>query len=146
MAQQDACTLLDEDHDHVIRLFQSYKDDRDQRRKQHLTQQVCHELMVHTQIEEDVFYPAFADATGDTQLVAQSRREHQQALDLISKIQLDPINEKLMVDLERAVMRHISEERKKMFPEARRAPGLDLMGLAEQLQHRKSELMAGHPA
>jgi hypothetical protein len=51
-----------------------------------------------------------------------------------------------MLDLEDAILHHVNDEREKMFPQARKAQGLDLMGLARQLEARKMELTAGQPA
>jgi hemerythrin-like domain-containing protein len=147
MAQQDACTLLDEDHNQVARLFQQYKAARDNSHKRVLAQQICHELTVHTRIEEEIFYPAFRQATGDESLVTESEREHQAARDLIAKIEGSPQpDDKVMLELEDAVLHHVNDEREKMFPQARKAQNLDLMQLADRLEARKSELGAAHPA
>jgi hemerythrin superfamily protein len=146
MAQQDACTLLDEDHVKVERLFQQYKSAHEPSRKRVFAQEICHELTVHTRIEEEIFYPAFAQATGDDQRVEQSRREHQHAKDLVAQVQQRQTDDKLMLDLEEAVLHHVNDERQKMFPEARKAKNLDLMQLADRLEARKAELMASHPA
>ena len=146
MAQQDACTLLDDDHNQVERLFEQYKSAGDESSKRMLAQQVCQELTVHTQIEEEIFYPAFRQATRDEALVKESEHEHQEARDLIAKIEQAQVDDKLMLQLEEAVLHHVSDEREKMFPEARKAQGLDLMQLAQQLESRKAELMAGQGA
>jgi hypothetical protein len=145
MARQDALTLLDDDHNKVARLFQQYKAAHRNNEKKMLAQQICQELAVHTQIEEEVFYPAFRQATNDEHLVEESEREHQEARELIAKIEGAPQpDDKVMLDLEDAVLHHVNDEREKMFPQARKAKNLDLMRLAEQLEQRKSELMAPH--
>lgn len=147
MAQQDALTLLDEDHNQVARMFQQYKAARQENDKRILARRICHELTVHTRIEEEVFYPAFAQATRDEALVRESEREHQEVKELVAEIEGAPRpDDKLMLDLEDAVLHHVNEEREKMFPQARKAQNLDLMRLADQLEQRKSELLAGHPA
>jgi iron-sulfur cluster repair protein YtfE (RIC family) len=146
MPQQDALALLDDDHNKVAALFQRYKTAHDDNRKRLLAQQICQELTVHAQIEEEIFYPAFGRATGDQQLVQHSRQEHQEARELISKVENTPTDARLMLELEDAVLHHVNDEREKMFPQARKAQGLDLMQLAMQLEARKSELMAPHPA
>ncbi|GAB3657031.1 hemerythrin domain-containing protein [Ramlibacter alkalitolerans] len=146
MPQQDALALLDADHNKVAALFQQYKTAHDDNRKRLLAQQICQELTVHAQIEEEIFYPAFGRATGDQQLLQHSRKEHQEARELISKVENTPTDARLMLELEDAVLHHVNDEREKMFPQARKAQGLDLMQLATQLEARKSELMAPHPA
>jgi hemerythrin-like domain-containing protein len=146
MAQQDATTLLDADHNEVARLFEQYKAAHDDARKELLASKICHELSVHMQIEEEIFYPAFRQATGDQSLLADATREHQQARELIAQIQARRHDAKLMLDLEDAILHHVNDEREKMFPKARATQGLDLMGLADQLEARKTELSLAHPA
>jgi iron-sulfur cluster repair protein YtfE (RIC family) len=146
MPQQDAITLLDDDHNKVAALFQQYKTAHDDNRKRLLAQQICQELTVHAQIEEEIFYPAFARATGDQQIVQHSKKEHQEARELIGRVESTPTDARLMLELEDAIQHHVNDEREKMFPEARKAKGMDLMQLGQQLETRKGELMAPHPA
>lgn len=147
MARQDAITLLDDDHNQVARLFQQFKAARDNSQKRLLAQQICNELTVHTKIEEEIFYPAFRQAVGDEELLKDSQREHQEARELMAKIEGSPQpDDKVMLELEDAVLHHVNDEREKMFPQARKAKNLDLMRLGEQLEQRKSELMAAHAA
>lgn len=142
MAQHDACTLLDDDHNEVIRLFEQYKATHDARRQQLLAAQISQALVVHMQIEEEIFYPAFQRATGERDQLEDGLREHQEARELLSRIEADRQNAKLMLELEDAILHHVNDEREKMFPKARATQGLDLMQLAQQLEARKTELMA----
>jgi hemerythrin superfamily protein len=141
-ALDDAIDLLDEDHRHVEQLFQQYKSAADASRKRMLAQQIFSELTVHTRIEEDVFYPAFRQATGDQQTVEASTKEHREAMDLVHRMSSAQIDDKLMLELEDEILHHVQDEREKMFPKARKAKGLNLAQLARQLQARKNELMA----
>ena len=145
MAQQDDATvLLDEDHNEVIRMFEQYKAAKDASKQKVLARQICQELLVHMKIEEEIFYPAYIEATGDRENLKDGLKEHQEAREAIAKLEADPTNAKLMLDLEDGILHHVNDEREKMFPKARKTQGMDLMALAEQLQARKMELMAGH--
>lgn len=147
MAQQDdACTLLDDDHNEVARLFEQYKAAHDGARQKLLARQICHELSVHMQIEDEIFYPAFGRATGDDGLLQEARREHAQARELVGRLEAAPADARLLLELEDAILHHVNDEREKMFPKARKTKGLDLMALAAQLQARKAELTAAQPA
>lgn len=146
MAQQDAVTLLDDDHIQVERLFTQYKSAGDATAKRMLTQRICHELSVHTRIEEEIFYPAFRQATGNDALLQDAEREHREARELIAKLEAAQVDDRVMLELEGAIAHHIGDERQKMFPQARKTRGLDLLQLGQQLEQRKSELLAGHPA
>jgi hypothetical protein len=145
MANHDACTLLDEEHNQVIRLFEQHKAARDDASRQLLAQKICRELGVHMQIEEEIFYPAFQQATGDRELLKDGIKEHQEARELIAKIEDARLDHRLVLELEDAILHHVNDEREKMFPKARATKGLDLMDLASQLEERRSELTVGHP-
>jgi iron-sulfur cluster repair protein YtfE (RIC family) len=98
------------------------------------------------QIEDEIFYPAFRQATGDAALLQDAEHEHREARELIARLEQNPLDAKTMLDLEDGISHHVNDEREKMFPEARKTKGLNLMQLARQLQARKSELMALQPA
>lgn len=147
MTQQDACTLLDEDHRRVELLFAQYQAaGTNPMLKTQLAHQICQELTVHTQIEDEIFYPAVRQATGDNDMIEEAKHEHDEARQLIAQIEGGRVEDALVAKLQQAVDHHVGEERTEMFPKARQAQGLDLMALAQQLEARKSELMAGHPA
>jgi hemerythrin superfamily protein len=144
MPQQDACTLLDDDHRKVERLFAEYQSaGNDQTRKSRLAQTICLELTVHATIEEEIFYPALRKATGEDEMIDEAEQEHHEARDLITEIedaeQMDP----LIARLQKAVEHHVGEERDEIFAKARKTSGLDLMALGAQLESRKRELMSG---
>ena len=58
MKAQDATTLLRADHKIVSGLFAQYEKTRLTSKKKRLVAQICMELSVHTQVEEEIFYPA----------------------------------------------------------------------------------------
>jgi hemerythrin superfamily protein len=144
MTQQDACTLLDTDHQKVERLFTEYQSAQDASKKSQLAQKICMELTVHAIIEEEIFYPAFLAATRDDDLVEEAQEEHQQAKDLSAEIEDGDKIDALMARLQKAIEHHVKDERTEMFPKARKAAGMDLMALAAQLETRKQELMANY--
>lgn len=146
MTYDDACTLLDDDHNQVARLFQQYKAAHQPNEQLLLARRICRELQVHMQIEEEIFYPAFGRAARNDELLQEAEREHQEARGLIERIEQSPTDARQMLELEDAVLHHVNDEREKMFPQARKTQGLNLAELARQLQARKSELTAGQPA
>ena len=148
--QKDACDLLDADHKAVKAMFKEYESltesrSRSTTKKQQLANQICKELTVHTTIEEEIFYPAVRKAIKDSDLMNEAMVEHASAKDLIAQIKgMRPDDE--MFDAKVTVLgeyinHHVKEERNEMFTKAR-ASKLDLVGLAEQLEQRKQELMA----
>jgi len=143
MAQHDDATaLLDEDHNKVIRLFQMYKDAHEENPRRVLAHQICQELLVHMQLEEEIFYPAFRKATKDEEVLQDAEEEHEEARKMIARIEQAPTDARLMLELEDAILHHVNDEREDMFPEARKTKSLDLVQLARQIELRKTELMA----
>jgi regulator of RNase E activity RraB len=141
----DAIALLDADHQRVEALFRDYESaGTDRAVKNDLAQVICMELTVHAQLEEELFYPAVRQATGDDAMVKEAQQEHQEARDLIARIESGDDPDALVLELRRAVEHHVTEERKEMFPKARAASGLDLTGLAKQLEARKAELISAY--
>jgi len=149
--EKDACDLLDADHRAVKKMFKEYEELTNSRgrtvaqKKMDLARQICHELSVHAQIEEDIFYPALRSAMKDTDLLAEAEVEHQSAKDLIAQIEgMDEADE--MFDAKVKVLgeyvdHHVKEERGEIFPKARSARKLDLVAMRDELMERKEELM-----
>ena len=151
-AEPDACSLLDTDHKNVKKMFTAYEDLAATKaasaasKKRDLAQQICAELTVHTQIEEEIFYPALREALKETDLLDEAEVEHASAKDLIAQIQdaaeIDEMFDAKVKVLGEYIDHHVKEERNEMFPKARAAKGLDLVTMRELLATRKEELMA----
>jgi hemerythrin superfamily protein len=151
-ASKDACDLLDADHKAVKKLFKEYEELAGSRargatqKKKDLAQQICHDLTVHAQIEEEIFYPALREAIKDTALLDEAAVEHQSAKELIAQIQAagepDEMFDAKVKVLGEYIDHHVKEERGEIFPKARAARKLDLVGMREQLEARKEELMS----
>ena len=148
---KDACDLLDADHRAVKKMFKEYDELAGSRarstaqKKLDLARQICHELTVHAQIEEEIFYPALRNAIKETDLLAEAEVEHQSAKDLIAQIESMPEADE-MFDAKVKVLgeyidHHVKEERNEIFPKARAARRLDLVAMRGELEARKEELM-----
>ncbi len=155
---KDACDLLDADHRAVKKLFKEYEELSASRaraavaRKRELALQICTDLTVHAQIEEEIFYPALREAMKETDLLAEAQVEHQSAKDLIAQIQAaldgdaDEMFDAKVTVLGEYIDHHVKEERNEIFPKARAARKLDLVAMREKLQARKAALMEEHEA
>ncbi|QDQ29165.1 hemerythrin domain-containing protein [Chitinimonas arctica] len=146
---KDATTLLRADHKLVDGLFAEYKKARSPAKKRQLVDQICKELTVHAQIEEEIFYPAVKAALKDTALIPEAIVEHATLKDLIAQVEgVEPGGElfdaKIMV-LSEYVKHHVKEEHAEMFPKAK-ATKLDMKALGAKMAERKAELTADHEA
>jgi hypothetical protein len=144
----DAISLLKSDHREVEGWFEQFEKSRSEERKEELAQKICTALKMHTAIEEEIFYPAFLEATKDEDLHHEAEVEHEGAKELIAKIERsgprdDHYDAKVKV-LSEMIKHHVKEEEKRdgMFAKAR-ASKMDLEEIGQQLLARKEDLMNG---
>lgn len=148
---KDACHLLDSDHRAVKKMLKEYEEltsskARDARdRKMDLAREICLQLTVHAQIEEEIFYPALREAMRETELLDEAEVEHQTAKDLIAQIEAMEDSEEI-IDAKVKVLgeyvdHHVKEERNEIFPKARSSRKLDLVAMRDELEARKAQLL-----
>lgn len=144
-ASKDAIALLKADHGTVSSLFADYEKTKSSNKKKALVAEICTELSVHAQIEEEIFYPAIKAALKDKVLVPEATVEHDGIKDLIAQIEgVEPDGEsydaKVKV-LSEYVKHHVKEEHTEMFPKAK-ATSLDMVELGARMAARKADLLA----
>jgi hypothetical protein len=144
-AQQDAIALLKQDHRTVEELFAKFEKASGDGRKQSIAEEICLELSVHAQIEEEIFYPA-CEGKVDEDLLKESYVEHDGAKVLIAEIIAggpdDEFYDAKVKVLSEEIEHHVEEEEKRMeglFAQARKA-GLDMDALGQELAARKQQL------
>jgi hemerythrin HHE cation binding domain-containing protein len=147
----DAITLLKADHREVKRWFGEFEKTRSETRKRELAQKICMALKAHTIIEEEIFYPAFLEATEEKDIHHEAEVEHEGAKKLIDEIEAagpddDYFDARISV-LSEMINHHVNEEEKRggMFAKAR-SSDMDLEALGEQLEQRKQQVMQGEEA
>ncbi|MBZ2206623.1 hemerythrin domain-containing protein [Massilia soli] len=145
--KNDAIALLIEDHKKVKDLFEKFDklSDRSKVNKKKIADQICLELTVHAQVEEEIFYPAVRAPIKDEDLMDEAVVEHASAKELIAQIsEMDPGDDlydaKVKV-LSEQIEHHVEEEEGEMFPKVRKTK-VDLVALGEEMAARKEELMA----
>lgn len=144
----NAIDLLMEDHKMVKRMFKEFdknKESAEAADKEELVGEICDALELHSEIEEQIFYPAARAAIGDDDMMNEAEVEHAAAKDLIEQLRgMDPADElydaKVTV-LGEQIDHHVEEEEKEMFAKVKKAK-LDLEALGEQMQEMKDSRMA----
>lgn len=142
---QEATALLRADHKRVSALFEQYEKVRSPEKKKDLVAEICKELTIHAQVEEEIFYPAVKQALKDHELVPEARVEHETLKSLIAQVK-DAEADDEMFDarihvLSEYVKHHVKEEQDEMFPKAR-ATKLDMEELGARMAVRKEQLLA----
>jgi len=144
---QDGLQLLASDHRKVEALFEKFEAAKGASVKEKLVRQICTELKVHAQIEEEIYYPAIRGKV-EEDLLDEAYVEHDSAKLLINELEAaspdeDYYDAKVKV-LSELIEHHVKEEEKErdnLFQQTR-AAGIDLEALGAQLSARKAELLA----
>lgn len=143
-AAHSAIALLKQDHREVEEMFDEFQDLEDDAAKAGLARKICLALKVHTQIEEEIFYPAARKATGDNDLLDEAAVEHAGARHLISQIEKanpgDALFDAKVTVLGEQIKHHVKEEEEELFPEIEDTK-MDVAAVGKQLAARKKELM-----
>jgi hemerythrin-like domain-containing protein len=143
----DALALLRAEHEQVRRLFARCEglrglEDAEEALAE-LVDELCDALIVHTMLEEELFYPALRAASGDDELVDDAELEHAGARELISQLEVmypgDEHFDATLVVLGEEFAHHVAQEESEMF-EAARAAGIDLVELGHRLALRRAQL------
>ena len=144
----DAIALLTQQHREVKEMFDRFENmtDRAKVSKKKLADEICNALIMHTTIEEEIYYPATREASEETEdMVDEAVVEHASAKDLIAQImEMDPGDDlydaKVKV-LGELVEHHVQEEEEEMFPKTRELK-LDLKALGQEMKARQMEIEA----
>lgn len=145
-SKNDAIKLLTDDHNKVKKMFKEFEKlhKKHEEGREELAQQICKELTIHAQLEEEIFYPAAREAIEDDHLMNEAVVEHQAAKDLIEKIQSmnssDPMYDAIVRVLGEYVNHHIEEEQNEIFPKVEKAK-MDLEEIGSEIEERKEALM-----
>ena len=152
MKQQDAVALLKADHKKVKGLFAEVEDtsERAKAQLQRLGDEICAELTVHTQVEEQLFYPAVQERTKrghkeEKDMVLEAYEEHAAAKTVIADIQAtDPGDESYkpkIKTLSEMIDHHVKEEETELFPAVKELfPEDELVELGARMAELKARL------
>ena len=127
----------------MFKQFDQCASKNDAKGKVQIANQICMELLIHTQVEEEIFYPAARAALDAGDLLNEAEVEHQSAKALIAQIQeMDPddaMYDAKVTVLGEYIQHHVKEEEKEMFPKMQRS-GCDLDELGDKIMARKQSL------
>ena len=142
-----ALAFLMEQHREAERLFAAYEKASGDERKTELSAQICKALKVHTQIEEELLYPAAHEQLKDEDLIDEAYVEHDSAKALIAQIEAGRVGDHMydakVKVLGEYVKHHVQEEENELFPAIEKTSGIDLAAIDERLRARAEELTVG---
>lgn len=145
--EQDAIAMLMADHKKVKKLFSDFdklKDEGSDEDKSVIVEQICNALKIHTELEEEIFYPAVRKAIDDSDLMDEALVEHAGAKELIVQLEDaspdDELYDAKVTVLGEQIDHHVKEEEGQMFPKAKKAK-VDTKALGATMLKRKMALM-----
>jgi hemerythrin superfamily protein len=141
-----AVGLLKKDHRQVEDWFDEYEQLESEREKLELFNRIALALKIHTQLEEEIFYP---EERGDVEedILDEAYVEHDSAKRLIADIEAmspgDEFYDAKVKVLGEYIRHHVREEEQPggIFSQAKKGDE-DLEAMGERLRSRKEELMA----
>jgi len=145
----NAFTLLKEDHERVAAIFEKLEPttERAIKTREELFARLKTELEAHTQLEEQIFYPALKEEEETRDITLESIEEHRVVKALLKEMEGMQVDSeqwtaKLAV-LKENVEHHVEEEEGEMFPKARKAlPKEKLEALGARIEAAKKRSAA----
>ena len=136
----DGFQMLERDHRAVAELFDSYEHSGDDA----VADQICFELTIHSEIEDQVLYPKlreFGDQTSE--LSDHAEEAHERITNYVGRIGLAEHDDRLglVEELWSEVDAHVREEETEIFPTMRDL-GVDAEELGRALEACKGEAVA----
>lgn len=139
----DALSLLRRDHRLAEELFAEFTRSAPLQLEP-IARRICKMLRVHTQIEEELFYPVVGRALADEALVTAAVREHEQAKQSIVRVEsMSPDHPQFRDEvamLATLIAEHVAHEEHELFPRVS-ATTLNLTALGLALADRRDTLL-----
>ena len=143
----DAIALLKADHKRVKALFKQFAASKEagseSETKRDLVANICRELRIHTELEEEIFYPAVRKQIEDADLMDEALVEHAGAKELVAQLEIidpeDDLYDAKVTVLGEQIDQHVKEEEGEMFPKAKQAR-VDSTALGARMIERKAAI------
>jgi hemerythrin superfamily protein len=137
----NAIEFLTFQHEQVSKLF----DDFESTNEKAIADRIFKELEIHTQLEEQIFYPAVQAIDND--LVVESIADHDMVKDIIEELRDLDIDDEEFQDkfqeLRASVEDHVAVEETEMFPEVESRLANDLDRLGADMERLNDQLKKG---
>lgn len=139
----NAIELLMQDHKEASGMMDQLEmADKGDRAAKDTFLQLKEALTLHTQMEEQIFYPALKNFEETRDMIPESFEEHQEVKDMLEEMSgINPGNDEFMdklTELRDAIEHHVEEEENEMFPNAEKLLGQTrLQEMGRQMQQMK---------
>jgi len=137
-----ATDLLKKQHKEVKALFKKVEKTENARERRQLMEEISQQLELHTQIEEEIFYPAVRQSAKKAEEMIDEAYEEHHVVKLVLKElpQVNPEDERFeakMTVLSELIEHHVEEEEGEMFKVAEKNLGKERLNeLGDQMAAR----------
>jgi iron-sulfur cluster repair protein YtfE (RIC family) len=143
---EDALAILKDGHKKILDYFCRYEAATNPYVKGLGALHAFTELEAHAQLEAEVFYPAFAQVSGESARIAESAEDHQAVSDLIRELRNikpdAPYFHALFQQLVDHMKGHIAAEETELFPRAAESLAAQMVPLTTAMQVLKRRLLS----
>lgn len=141
--------MIRTDHTHILATFHKYRNDKPAQTRQALVNMACLSLSIHTQLEEEIFYPALRSVGLSSPALDKSVPEHSEMRRLMDVLGAadahDPTYDSTFMELMRTVMHHVADEETILLADAERSIEPEkLAELGAEMMRRRIKLAAPH--
>ncbi len=144
----DAVALLMADHRRVERRFLEFQMTTSMRREEELAMEICDAIRIHADLDGEIFYPAYLQATRDRYHYQFALAQHAEIKDLIDEIERLALTEEasffaklhLLYELFEQHVR-MEEKTRGIFSRAQESP-MDLEAVGAAWELRQAETTA----
>ena len=141
-----ATDLLKKQHRHVKGLFKQLEKTEDGEGRRELMNEVAQALKIHTQVEEEIFYPAVAELGTQKarEMVMEAVEEHNVVDLVLAELpKVDPEDDRFaakMTVLKELIEHHVEEEESEMFKLAQKLGADELKELGARMEEMASRV------
>lgn len=142
----NAFELLKSDHERVSGILEKIDEttERALKTREELFTQLKNELDLHTEIEEEIFYPAIEDAEETRDITLEAYEEHNLVKQLLVELEAEPKDDEKWTAkftvLKENIEHHVEEEEGEMFKKARKVLSQgEIEELGVQLEEAKRQ-------
>ncbi|HJQ71305.1 MAG TPA: hemerythrin domain-containing protein [Blastocatellia bacterium] len=140
----NAIELLKQDHQEAAGMMDELEtaDKGSMNTTREMFKQLKDALTLHTQIEEQVFYPALEQHEETRDMVGEAHSEHDEVKEMLAEMStMSPGSDEFMdklTELRDSVEHHVEEEENEMFPKAEQVLGQSrLQEMGRQMEQMK---------
>lgn len=148
LAALPVTTAIRADHTHVMAAFHRYRHNSPWWHKRAIVRTACTALEIHTQLEEEILYPALARVDPDNDVLKKSKPEHDAIRQAIERLRgMGPENavyDSLFMQLMHTVIHHVADEETVLLPRVERVLEAELASLGAAMTRRRIQLLGAH--